>query len=141
MRRLFVNSMVCAVAIGSMTAAYQLKAQETDTPVVEAAATLQNDAMKICADGFEATRAMHAARIAIFNGDPTTCEQMLAKAHEALESAAKDKAVPRVKTDLIPINGSLKLAETFVPDEQAAQHIAKRKSIFRRVNRPRGSKR
>ncbi len=133
MKKLFVNSMVCAAAIGSLTVLHHLTAQETDTPVVETTAdeaANQSDAMKVCEDGFAATRAMHEARIAIFNGDTELCDQMLAKAHEALELVSKVEAVANVKTDLIPINGSLRLAETFVPDEQAAQHIAKANEHF-----------
>lgn len=86
-----------------------LTAQEAKTPVVEAAtddAAQLPDAMKVWEDGFKATRAMHAARIAIFNGDPNLCEQRLSEAREALELVSNDEDVAKVETDLIAINGS-----------------------------------
>ncbi len=141
MRKMFVNSMACALAIGSMTAAHHLAAQQTETPVVKTATsevTSQPEAMKVCEEAFNASQAMHAARVAIFNGDPKLCEQMLTKAHDALELASKDEAVAKVKADLVPINGSLTLADTFVPSEQKAPYLAKANEHFQKGESARG---
>jgi hypothetical protein len=112
------------MVVGSVTSC---NAQGTKTQKENAAQTggKTSAATKASADGFKAMRAMHAARVAIFNGDVKLCEEMLSDASAALVLASKDEAVAKVKTDLIPIDGSLALADSFVPSEKKAGHIAK----------------
>ena len=135
MKKLLMNSMACAMAIGSATVANELAAQEAEVPAVQTAAAdamQQPDAMMVWEDGFNATRAMQEARVAIFDGDPDTCKQMLNQAYQSLELVSKDETTAKTKTDLIPINGTLKLADTFVPNPQAAAHITKANQHFQR---------
>jgi hypothetical protein len=101
-----------------------------NTPTAEevktqkAAATEKAD-MKVSQDGYNAMRAIHEARMAIFNGEPKGCEKMITKAGQDLAKAAKDESVAKVKEDMIPIDGSLALSDAFVPTEEKAKHIAK----------------
>jgi hypothetical protein len=89
------------------------------------AAETKPDAMKVATDGFDAMRAIHDARVAIFNGDPKVCEEMLTKASASLAKTSKDETVAKVKGDMIPIDGSMALSDTFVPSAEKAAHIAK----------------
>jgi hypothetical protein len=101
------------------------------------------DLMKVSKDGYGAVRAIHLARIAIFNGDTKLASEMLATAQTDLDAATKDvhtfpahtKAADQAKTghdksasekmDLIPIDGGLAIADTFVPSPEKKGHIEK----------------
>jgi hypothetical protein len=49
--------------------------------------------IKVSKDGFMAMRAVRAARIAIFNGEPKVAVEMLGKAKKALDAASKDESI------------------------------------------------
>jgi len=49
--------------------------------------------MKVSKDGFMAMRAVRAARIAIFDGEPKVAMEMLGRANKALDAASKDEAM------------------------------------------------
>jgi len=120
MNKLVLCTVALAMVIGSATSC-----NSQDTKTAKGTGQKESAAMKVSEDGFKAMRAMHAARMAIFNGDVKLCEETLKEANAALDMAAKDEAVAKMKTDLIPIDGSLALADTFVPSEKKAGHIAK----------------
>jgi hypothetical protein len=104
---------------------------------------LTQDLMKVSNDGYSAIRAMHSARIAIFNGDTKLAREMLEKAKKDLDAAKKDahtfaadaKAAGHDKRgsgksasdkmDLIPIDGGIAIADTFVPSAEKKAHIEK----------------
>ena len=104
---------------------------------------LTEDLMKVSNDGYSAIRAIHLARIAIFNGDTKTAKEMLDKAKKDLDAATKDaqtfaadnKAADQGKKaddksasdkmDLIPIDGEIAIADTFVPSSEKKKHIDK----------------
>ena len=96
------------------------------------------DAMKVATDGFDAMRSFHDARVAIFDGDPKVCAEMLDKASASLAKASKDEAVAKVKGDMIPIDGSMALSDTFVPSAEKAAHIAKANEHFKAGNAKKG---
>jgi hypothetical protein len=101
-------------------------ADEAKTPTDSGAAKACTKACtNVSHDGFNAMRAIHDARMAIFDGEPKVCEEMLNKAGAALAKASKDESIAKVKEDMIPIDGSLSLADSFVPTEEKAAHIAK----------------
>ncbi len=104
---------------------------------------LTQDLTKVSHDGYSAIRAIHAARIAIFNGETKLANEMLDKAQKDLDAATKDaqtfavdlKSADREKKgndksasekmDLIPIDGDLAIADTFVPSTEKKDHIDK----------------
>jgi hypothetical protein len=104
--------------------------------------------LKVSRDGFAAMRAIRAARIAIFDGEPKLAAKMLDKAKSDLDAAAKDdtkyvvdvKALVNGKTagedsatmkqNWIPIDGQIALADTFVPSPENAEHIKKANEHF-----------
>jgi hypothetical protein len=104
---------------------------------------LSHDLTKVSNDGYSAIRAIHAARIAIFNGETKLGDEMLDKAKKDLDEATKDahtfamdaKAANHGKSgddksasdkmDLIPIDGDIAIADTFVPSTEKKQHIEK----------------
>lgn len=88
--------------------------------------------MKVSQDGFKAMRAIHDARMAIFNGEPKVCGKLLNTAGHALAAAAKDESIAKVKGDMIPIDGNLALADTFVASEEKAKHIAAANEHFKK---------
>ena len=90
--------------------------------------------------------AIHHARIAIFNGETKTADEMLDKAKKDLDAATKDaktfaadnKAADHEKKaddksasdksdkmDMIPIDGEIAVADTFVPSPEKKKHIDK----------------
>ena len=99
--------------------------------------------MKVSHDGYGAIRAIHVARLAIFNGDTKDATEMLATAQKDLDAATKDAGTFAAdtkaaghdkkghhkstgdKTDLIPIDGEIAIADTFVPSADKTKHIEK----------------
>jgi hypothetical protein len=94
--------------------------------------------MKVSHDGYKAMRAIHDARIAIFNGKAKACDEWLTKASEALDKAAKDEVVAKIKDDMIPIDGSMVLVDTFVANDEKAKHVAKANEHFHKGDSPKG---
>ena len=104
---------------------------------------LTQDLTKVSNDGYAALRAIHEARLAIFNGDTKLGDEMLAKATKDLDAATKDARTFAVdmkaadhgksrigksasdKMDLIPIDSDIVIADTFVPSPEKNKHIAK----------------
>ena len=105
--------------------------------------TEDRDLMKLSEDGFKSMRAVHQARLAIFNGEPKVAHDLLMGAQASLKSTAGDESifVAEVKTgmngkvvddtksvdkvDLVPIDGQITLADSFVDTPAKKAHIAK----------------
>jgi len=110
---------------------------------------LPQDLTKVSHAGYDAIRDVHAARLAIFNGDPKVAIEMIDKAKKDLDDAAKDAekfaADEKVaghenkgdeksasdKMDLIPIDGNIAIADTFVATPEKKEHIAKANEHFK----------
>jgi hypothetical protein len=132
MRSLLACTVAALLAIAGSLISTQTTAAQEDTKTKSAKpGPSATNAMKVSMDGFEAMRSIHAARVAIFNGDPKVCGEMLTKANEDLIKAAKDETAAKMKTDSIAIDGSMALADTFVPSEKKAGHIAKANEHFK----------
>ena len=110
---------------------------------------LARDLTKVSHDGFNAIRAIHGARVAIFNGETKLVDEMLEKAKTDLDAATKDAATYAAdlktedhgkkgekkssndksdkadKSDLIAINADIAIADTFVPSPEKKTHIEK----------------
>ncbi len=102
---------------------------------------LTQDLTKVSKEGYGAIRAIHLARIAIFNGDTKLAQELLGKAKTDLDAATKDAHTFAVhakaadhgekgsdksaggKMDLIPIDGEIAIADTFVPSDDKKKHI------------------
>lgn len=90
---------VLALAIASLLACPALAAPEkcagkkaAACPAAKVSAAAQ-DLMKVSKDGFLAMRAVRAARIAIFNGEPKVAVEIMGKAKDALDAASKDESM------------------------------------------------
>ena len=135
-----------ALASAAFAIAHASPAQSAKKASVEKAPAkngLTEDLMKVSDDGYSAIRAIHLARISIFNGDTKTANEMLDKAKKDLDAATKDaqtlaadeKAADQGKKpddksasdkmDLIPIDGEIAIADTFVPSPKKKKHIDK----------------
>jgi hypothetical protein len=108
-----------------------------------------HELLKVSSEGFAAIRAIRAARVAIFNGQPNVATNMLNKATVDLKVAAKDAptfvataeatvhgkvvadAVEVGKVNWIPIDGQVSLADTYVVTKEKNQHIQKANQYFK----------
>jgi len=104
--------------------------------------------MKVSHEGYAAMRAVRAARVAIFNGQPNVAIQMLNTAKTNLAAAAKNAPMFVANTETtvngkmvademtvgkvnwVPIDGQFSLADTFVVSPQKAAHIQKANGHF-----------
>jgi len=111
--------------------------------------TSTQEAMKVSYEGFAAMRAIRAARVAIFNGEPKVATEWLNKAQTELEAAAKNapmfittleasvngKVVAGdmtvAKANWIPIDNQVSLSDTFVASPKNAEHIKKANGYFK----------
>jgi hypothetical protein len=127
----------------NVNAADKTPADKAHTAKATAKNGLTRDLTKVSHDGYGAMRAIHGARIAIFNGETKLVDEMLAKAQKGLDAAAADaqKFATDMKTenhgktgekksasdpmDLIPINSDIMIADTFVPSPEKKAHIEK----------------
>lgn len=135
-----------ALAISALT--LPALAQSTTEAAAKAANAAKSTAqdretMKLSQDGFQAMRAVHEARIAIFNGNPQGARDLLVKARTSLDAAARDlpifvvdvktgvkgKIVDDTRTverlDTIPIDGQVVLADSFIDTPAKKAHIDK----------------
>jgi hypothetical protein len=105
--------------------------------------------VKVSLEGFAAMRAIHAARVAIFNGQPKVANEWLNRAQSELQTVAKNaplyittteasvngKVVADdmtvTKTNWIPIDSQLSLSDTFVSSPKNAKHIQKANQYFK----------
>lgn len=102
----------------------------------------QTAMMKLSQDGFTAMRAIRAARLAIFDGDPKIAQNMVAQAQKSLQAASKDaSALPPSAANgsgtngsagngssnvkYVPIDGQIVLADSFVDTSAKKAHIDK----------------
>ena len=135
MKKLIAPLAIVALAAGSLLVGDTLVAQSS-TVKTEAPATEQKenstpaDATQVAKDGYAAVRAMHAARVAIFNGETDTAKKALADAMALLEKAKADELAAGMKGGMIPIDGSLALGETFVATPECETCIAKANQHF-----------
>ena len=101
-------------------------------------------ALKLSQEGFDTMRDIHAARLAIFNGEPKMASDMLTKASADLEAAQKDSVAyfakgdsgftpMKASTDVnhqaetrwIPIDGRMAVGEDFVATPEKTIKIKK----------------
>jgi hypothetical protein len=105
--------------------------------------------LKVSQEGFAAIRAVRAARVAIFNGQPNVATEMLNKAKTNLDTASKDAPLFVANTEAtvngtvvadamtvgamnwIPIDGQVLLADTYVASPQNTEHIQKANEHFK----------
>ena len=154
--------MVLALAVALLLAYPALAAPEKSAGKKTAAcpdakvSAAAKEVMKVSKDGFLAMRAIRAARIAIFNGEPKVAVEIMGKAKTALDAAAKDESIfiSDMKTltgnkaahgttrpernatatqagNWIPIDGQISLADTYVPTPEKKAHIAKANEHFK----------
>lgn len=137
MKKLLIAFVVSMLASCSLCQATDVTTQKT-TKVN----TAVQQALKVSNDGFNAMRAIRAARVAIFNAEPKVAIDILGKAKDALDAASKDESqfVSDVKSltgteaaksakwtaaDWIPIDGQISLADTYVATPEKKTHVEK----------------
>ncbi|MBE0621061.1 MAG: YfdX family protein [Burkholderiales bacterium] len=132
--------------------AYAASAAKPADPAVAASTKAGPDAselLKLSQDGNVALRDIRGARIAIFNGDPKMARDLTGAAKTALEAATKEAPTLIVNTmtgvdgkivhdntdvsklNMIPIDGEVSLADSFVPTPEKKTHIAKANEHFK----------
>ena len=144
---LALATMVSAISFSAIAANQEGAIDPVVTPAGDAKAS-PDQLMKLSQDGYASMRAVRAARIAIFNGEPAMAAQMLDQAKSSLDAATKDapnyvrdtKAsvegkIVDVKTNVesmvwIPIDGELALADNYVVTPEKTAHIGKANEQF-----------
>ena len=139
MKRYSAHLAAIVLVAGSFIAGDSLLAQ-SGAKTMEPATAQQTDkstpdVTQVAKDGQAAVRAMHAARVAIFNGEPDIAKKALADAKMLLEKAKSDEIAAGMKGDMIPIDGSLALTDTFVASPECTNCIAKANEHFTAGNK------
>lgn len=136
--RVIAPILAFALVAGASAYEYPAVAATSDT----AAAENTQDLIKLSDDGYAAMRAVRAARLAIFNGDPDGAKALVTKAETSLQAAEKEAPEFSVKTEVaigdkassseekgqveyVPIDAQLGLVDNFVMTPEKAAHIKK----------------
>jgi hypothetical protein len=140
-RRWTVKSVV---AVLTLTLLFGSLAWAVDQPAKPAFNNTQMQQFhKISQDGYSAMRAIRAARMAIFKGQPDMANVLLTKAQEDLRAAAADAATwnkeygettQGTRMDWIPIDGWVALGETFIVTPNKQEYV-KEANVFLRMGR------
>jgi hypothetical protein len=111
--------------------------------------TSAQETLKMSHEGFSAMRAIRAARVAIFNGEPKVAAKLLTIAQRDLRFALRDApmflttmeasvdgkvvaaGVDVAKENWIPIDGQVSLSDTFVASPENEKHIKKANEHFK----------
>jgi len=155
---------ITAALLGTTLLAGAVYAQQTSSAPAQAAApTAQQkeaarDLAKLSADGAIAFRALHLARVAIFDADPAAAKKLVADARAALAKAKTDStAFQKAEADFkmpksmkaapaagsastqpvawLPIDGQLTLDEDFVSTPAKAAAVADANKSLEKGNR------
>lgn len=139
----------------SQAAPQQAAPQQAALPTAQQKDTA-HDLQKMSADGANAFRDMHRARVAIFDADPAAAKKLIASAREALAKARTDStAFQKAEADLkmpnglkkepapasaqpiawLPIDGQLTLDEDFVATPAKAAAVAEANKSLEKGNR------
>ena len=89
---LTVVAAACALLVIALASAARAADQAPAEKKMPAKNGLAEDLMKVSNDGYHAVRAIHVARIAIFNGNTKLADELLEKAKKDLDAATKDAA-------------------------------------------------
>lgn len=144
-----ISTGLVAALLGTTLLAGIVSAQQTPAapaPAAQQKAEAARDFMKLSADGAVAFRALHMARLAIFEADPVAAKKLVADARAALGKAKVDstsfqKAEAELKAPKgmnlpvapvaagpavawLPIDGQLTLGEDFVATPAKAAAVA-----------------
>ena len=122
--------------VSTMAPAIAEQKATTDPVVTASGETAESEALatRMSESGYLAMRAINGARIAIFNDKPELAKQLVAAAADYLDVVSKDDAKYMVSeglaksgpvsNDLVPIDGSLFVADTFVTTPEKEQKLA-----------------
>ncbi len=140
-----ISKSIVAALLGTTMLAGAVQAQQTPAAPAPAAtqkAEAARDFMKLSVDGGVAFRALHLARLAIFEADPVAAKKLVADARAALAKAKVDStAFMKAEAELkippgmkpaaagpavawLPIDGQLVLGEDFVATPVKAAAVA-----------------
>ena len=106
---------------------------DTTTESTEAVEAVDQSIIKTVAEAYNGMREIHAARLAIFNGDIETAIQYVNNAEKEFSVAEKSITDFQIKTKspsdntdaFIPFDMKIELSEGFVPSEDKHSHIVK----------------
>ena len=139
MKKLFTYSLAAAMALGSFMAVNSAWAEGDGAGAVVTDKEQANwDKTKVSQKGFAAMQTMHAARLAIFNGETDTAKEMLSRAEGLMKEMEADHHNYQANEGQVPINGSITLAESFVPDKSHADYLNKANQYFQKGQKAEG---
>ena len=129
---LFLTSAIATTPFVAMNGAYATESNTTAT-AVEVVETANQSIIKTVDEAYNGMREIHAARLAIFNGDIETATQYVSNAEKEFSMAEKSITDYQIKTKspsdtndaFIPFDVKIGLSEGFVPTEDKQPHIVK----------------
>ncbi len=96
-------ALTASTALGSAVFAAGQPAAAPAAPMSAAQTSADHAAGKLSADGAQAFRDLHLARVAIFDADPTQAKSLIGKAQASLSKASTDETVfTKAEADLKP---------------------------------------
>ena len=139
MKKLLTYSLAAAMAVGSCAV---FNAAWADGTAPEKAAAQKDgcclERTMVSEKGFAAMQTIHAARLAIFNGETDAAKEMLGKANGLMQEIANENYHCEGKEGQVPINGSITLDKSFVPGEKHASYLAKANEYFQKGQKAEG---
>jgi len=133
-----MNKTVRNFVIGAFTTATLASAGLA--PLVASAATSNNPTFKaeqqtkvdkmnlaVSKDGYQVMRDVHAARVALYDGDTTLAKQLVDQAQQSLKKTRTDEkalgANSKNDPNLVSIDGQLVLGHDYVPTPEKTAHL------------------
>lgn len=90
------------------------------------------DLLKVSHDALLSMRDLHAARLALFNGDPSQARTFVDAASTRIDAAvaageqyAVDVKAPKADDQYVPFNADLSVLDTYLPTQEKSDHIDK----------------
>ena len=129
---LFLTSAIATSPLIAISSVYAAESDST-TETVEVVETANQAIIKTVGEAYNGMREIHAARLAIFNGDIETATQFVNNAEKEFSVAEKSISDYQIKTKspsdtndaFIPFDMKIELSEGFVPSEDKQPHIVK----------------
>ncbi|PHP66965.1 hypothetical protein CSC94_10425 [Zhengella mangrovi] len=124
----FAAIATAALAGTAMTPVLADAAGKTDQAVEASKSGKANPNLQLSQDGYNVMRDIRAARIAIFNGDPSAAQKYVDLARDDLGKVKTDDKLAKLNStddpNLIPVDGQVVVADNFQATPEKAKHIA-----------------
>ncbi|QID16410.1 YfdX family protein [Nitrogeniibacter mangrovi] len=129
--RLIIGALASAALTATPLIPVVARAATPNSPTVKAAQAKKVDQLKlkVSDDGRQAMEDVHAARIALFNGDTDTARKLVHEAQQRLTRTSTDEQAlghdGQYDRNLVSIDGQLVVGHDYVATPEKTRHIVK----------------